>query len=227
MNHIILLSLASLLLYACAPYPRVVMNQPLQPLQPEPTKVIEAVGHSSLSSFKNYPVPQQKLLAIRGAKLDAYRNLAEEVHGVRIKGNTTVKDMVIENDSYRAYVDATLRGAHLMTVSPKGDGIYEAEVSLSLTPKINNCLRHLSPICNNSSNNPIYQSGYNVDSGVSIQTTRNYGSYPNYYPGYNTGYYSGYYSGFSFWGYPSYNNYGCAPNCPDMSYPSVNYFGWY
>ncbi|MFK5984765.1 MAG: LPP20 family lipoprotein [Pseudomonadota bacterium] len=110
-------------------------------------KTIEAVGHSTLSVYKNYPVPQQKLLAIRGAKLDAFRNLAEEIHGVRIKSNTTVKDMVIENDSYRAYVHAMLRGAHLVTITPKAGGIYEAEVAITIVSQTSQCLYYPTDSC--------------------------------------------------------------------------------
>ncbi|MFK5984766.1 MAG: LPP20 family lipoprotein [Pseudomonadota bacterium] len=133
MKYIIIFSLFSLFLSACAPRPLIVMPRPAD-------KIISAIGYSTLSSFKNYPLAQQKLLAIRGAKLDAYRSLAEELDGVRIKSNTTVKDMVIENDSYRAYVNTVIRGAHLVAITPKAEGVYEAEVSLTITPKITGCL---------------------------------------------------------------------------------------
>lgn len=110
-------------------------------------KVIEAVGYSSMSNFDKYPLPQRKLLAIRGAKLDAYRNLAEELYGVRIRSNTTVKDMMIKSDSFRSYIDAMVRGAHVNTVTAKDDGVYEVEISLSLTEDLYACITHKSIEC--------------------------------------------------------------------------------
>ncbi len=106
------------------------------------TKTIEAVGYSNTSNFEKYPQAQRQLLAIRGAKLDAYRNLAEELYGVRIRSNTTVKDMVVKNDSYRAYIDAVVRGAHVETITPRDNGVYEVEVNLTLTRDFYDCLMY-------------------------------------------------------------------------------------
>jgi outer membrane protein FlgP len=168
MKYLIIIIFASMVITACKPVLISVAPQP-QPIKKEP-KIIEATGYSALSNFKNHSISQKKLLAMRAAKLDAYRNLAEEVYGVKIKSNTTVKEMLIENDSYRAYVDTVIRGAHLLTITPKADGIYEAIVSLTLMPNITSCLHNLQSNCSTSS----------------------YGSYntPGYsYPPINAGYY--------------------------------------
>lgn len=106
-----------------------------------PSRTLEAVGYSSLSQFDKYPLAQRRLLAIRGAKLDAYRNLAEQLYGVRIRSHTTVKDMVIKNDSYRAYLDAMVRGAQVQTITPKDDGVYEVEVRLTISDEFYQCLK--------------------------------------------------------------------------------------
>ena len=52
---------------------------------------ISAVGFSSIAisaieEFKN----QRRLMAMRAAKLDAYRSLTEQIHGIYIQGETTV-----------------------------------------------------------------------------------------------------------------------------------------
>ncbi len=140
MNRLLLFLFILIVQSACTPVTQVVVV-------PEKQKVIDAVGYSALSNFKNHPQAQQRLLAIRAAKLDAYRNLAEEVYGVRIRSNSTVKNMLIESDSYRAYVDAVVRGAHLVSITPKEGGVYEAEVSLILTPKMSSCLYRHSADC--------------------------------------------------------------------------------
>jgi hypothetical protein len=108
---------------------------------------IEAVGYATISQFKNYPKAQQRLLAMRAAKLDAYRAIVEELYGTHLKGNTTIRDMVIENDSYRAYFDSMVRGIHLLSITPKGNDIYEAEVELRLSNRSTQCLNNMSASC--------------------------------------------------------------------------------
>lgn len=70
---------------------------------------------------------------MRASKLDAYRALVEEVYGVRITSNSTVSAMVAQQDNFRAYVDAYLRGAKVLTVTPLPDGNYETVMELELS----------------------------------------------------------------------------------------------
>ena len=119
-------------------------------------KVIQSVGYGSVMEFQKAPAAKRKLLAIRAAKLDAYRNLAEEVYGIKIKGNTTVKDMVVQDENYKTSLDAMLRGAHINSITEKKTGFFEAEVSLTLTPRYTLCLFNPGKVCLNSSNQ--YQS---------------------------------------------------------------------
>jgi len=108
---------------------------------------IEAVGYGTISQFKNHPKAQQQLLAMRAARLDAYRNLVEEFYGIRIKGHSSVKDMTIQSDSYRSYFDAIIRGISLLSITPKGNDIYEAEVELVLSGDISDCLASPTDLC--------------------------------------------------------------------------------
>ena len=119
-------------------------------------KVIETVGYGSTHTYKGKPAAQQKLLAIRAARLDAYRNLAEEVYGIRIKGGTTVQDMVIKSEEYSVMLNAFLRGAHINSIVEKENGLFEANASLTLTPRYTFCLSNPDKVCLNSSNQ--YQS---------------------------------------------------------------------
>ncbi len=111
-----------------------------------PDKIV-AVGYGTISQFKNHPKSQQRLLAMRAARLDAYRNLVEEFYGTRIKGHTSVKDMSIESDSYRSYFDSVIRGISLLSITPKGNDVYEAEVELILSGDISNCLSAATTAC--------------------------------------------------------------------------------
>ncbi len=96
------------------------------------TVKLTATGYGASSNFDAYTPGQRRLLAMRASKVDAYRALAEQIHGVRIRGTTTVGAMVAQNDSYRAYVDAYVRGARVISVTPMAEGNYETEVELEL-----------------------------------------------------------------------------------------------
>ncbi|MBS1169703.1 MAG: hypothetical protein H6R01_621 [Burkholderiaceae bacterium] len=91
---------------------------------------ITAIGHGATSSFDGYTPGQKKLMAMRASKLDAYRSLAEQVYGVRLTGNTTVGAMMVQSDSFRVYIDTTLRGARVQSITPMADGNYETVVEM-------------------------------------------------------------------------------------------------
>jgi len=79
-----------------------------------------------------YPDPQRRLMAMRAAKIDAYRSLAERVSGLQIWGGTTIGDMVVEKDRFRVYLDTHLTGAKVITESGQEDGTYETVVELKV-----------------------------------------------------------------------------------------------
>ena len=47
---------------------------------------ITAVGFSSIAIQPSKSLNQRRLMAMRAAKLDAYRNLTEQIHGIYIQG---------------------------------------------------------------------------------------------------------------------------------------------
>ncbi len=77
-------------------------------------------------------VGQNQLLAIRTAKLDAYRTMAEQVYGFRLTGTTTVSSMMVKSDQFRIYVDAVIRGAEVVSVQPIGNEVYEVVLEMRL-----------------------------------------------------------------------------------------------
>lgn len=102
----------------------------------------EAAGRTGKLKVSGYGAPpkddslgtaQRKLMAMRAAKADAYRALAEQLYGVRASGTTTVGDMVIRSDLYRVYVDAYVYGARVVSSLAHPDGIFEVEMELALT----------------------------------------------------------------------------------------------
>ena len=104
-----------------------------------PTK-ISAVGYGSVGSYGQFSSGQQRLMAARAAQIDAYRNLAERVSGFQISGATTVSAFATQNDTVRAFVDASIRGARMVGVTATPDGTYEATVEMELTPQFSNCV---------------------------------------------------------------------------------------
>jgi hypothetical protein len=92
-----------------------------------------ATGYAVIS-VQNHRLPaQQRLLAIRASKLDAYRALTEQVYGQYLDATTTVADMVVQSDSFRARVEGVIYGASLVSITPVGDDTYETTLSLDAT----------------------------------------------------------------------------------------------
>lgn len=96
----------------------------------EKREALTATGYAVIS-VQNHRVPaQQRLLAIRAAKLDAYRSLTEQVYGLRMDATATVADMVVQNDTFRSKVEGVIYGATLVSITPSGDDTYETTLSL-------------------------------------------------------------------------------------------------
>jgi hypothetical protein len=69
-------------------------------------------------------------MAIRASKLDAYRNLTEQVFGQQLDASSTVADMVVTNDTFRTKVEGVIYGARLVSITPVGEDTYETTLSL-------------------------------------------------------------------------------------------------
>jgi hypothetical protein len=126
----------------------VAMPEPVKPEQatqaakapPSPSGLVQsmierrqsmtATGYAVVS-VQNHRLPaQQRLLAIRASKLDAYRALTEQVYGQYLDATTTVADMVVQSDSFRAKVEGVIYGATLVSITPVGDDTYETTLAL-------------------------------------------------------------------------------------------------
>ena len=94
---------------------------------------ITGMGYASVSSQPAKSINQRRLMAIRTARLDAMRNLTEQVHGMQINSRTTVIDAVMQNDSLRATVDGLILGAKTVRINPVGTDTYEVVLELDRT----------------------------------------------------------------------------------------------
>ena len=96
----------------------------------EKRETITATGYAVVTVQNHKNPAQQRLMAIRASKLDAYRNLTEQVYGQQLDASSTVADMVVTNDTFRAKVEGVIYGAVLVSITPVGDDTYETTLSL-------------------------------------------------------------------------------------------------
>jgi len=107
----------------------------------EKRETLVATGYAVISVQNHKLSAQQRLMAIRASKLDAYRALTEQVYGQQLDATTTVSDMVVMSDTFRTRVEGVVYGAVLVSITPVGDDTYET--TLSLDRQVVNDLRAL------------------------------------------------------------------------------------
>ncbi len=73
-------------------------------------QVVRATGEGTDPAFET---AQGRLKAARAAELDAKRRLAEQVYGLQVDSQTTVRDFVAEHDRISTQVDAVLVGSYI------------------------------------------------------------------------------------------------------------------
>ena len=143
--------------------------------QPEDAVKIRVTGYGAPPKAF-YPDPQRRLMAMRAAKIDAYRSLAERVTGIQIWGGTTIGDMVVEKDRFRVYIDTFITGARVIAENPLDDGTFETIVELTVGQPFlvktlpqrapNNCAQHAST--------PVYQQNYSQTASANNMAKPNF-----------------------------------------------------
>ncbi|MGC9385527.1 MAG: LPP20 family lipoprotein [Hydrogenovibrio sp.] len=108
---------------------QVVYKVPKSALKPQLIK-ITGIGYGAESTYDGYTPGQRRLMAIRAAKLDAYRSLAEQLYGIKIDSNTSIATLTAQNDSFRARVNAIVRGARVVSITPMADHNYETTLEV-------------------------------------------------------------------------------------------------
>lgn len=87
-------------------------------------------GYAQVSGQPGKTHNEKRLMAMRAARLDAMRDLVEQIHGIHLTAETTISKAVVQSDSLSALVDGTLRGAKTVSIQPTGEDSYEVILSI-------------------------------------------------------------------------------------------------
>ncbi len=107
--------------------------RPLSALMSQPEVVVEPIkglGYSQVSTQPGKSLNERRLLAIRAARLEAMRDIVEQVHGIRLSSSTTVRDTVVRDDIIRGIIEGELRGARTTKIAPKDSDTFEVHLEL-------------------------------------------------------------------------------------------------
>ena len=91
---------------------------------------LTAVGYAVTSTQPGRNDAQKRLMAIRSARMAAMRDLAEQIHGLKVDSSTTVIDLIVQNDTFRGMVNGTIRGARTVRINPTGTDTYEVVLEI-------------------------------------------------------------------------------------------------
>lgn len=118
----------------------------------EPTSfpVLRAVGYAPINSQPGDSQEIKNIMAMKASKLEAYRELAEQVYGRQVKGSSNFSNMVATDDKLRAKVQGVIRGAKIVKSYPVGN-TYATELELDMKRvhdlyKINNRSRDIKKV---------------------------------------------------------------------------------
>lgn len=122
-----ILLLTLLLLSACSK--RFVSNTPDSPTDEYHEFV--AVGYAVIAAQKGDSDNIKMLNAIKTSKLDAYKELAEQVYGVMLTSENTIKLNQLQDEVLEVKVTGLVRGAKVLRSYHEGD-LYITELGLKM-----------------------------------------------------------------------------------------------
>jgi len=99
-------------------------------------QALASISHMSASAkafWMRYVTGRGRLMAVRAARVDGLRRLAERIRGVFITSETTVRDFVAESDDVNVSMNTFIRGARETGIRYHDDElIVEVEMSVKL-----------------------------------------------------------------------------------------------
>ncbi len=101
-------------------------------IEPEQYPVLKAIGYAPIHPQQGQTPSQREIMALKASKLDAYRELTEQVYGQRINGEQTVANMVMTDSQLQSTVEGVIRGARVVKAYPAGEDTYVTELELDM-----------------------------------------------------------------------------------------------
>lgn len=118
--------LLAVLLTACSGN-RVVDYDTMQ--KPDEFPVLKAVGYAVIDIQPGPSQSEKMLQAIRASKMDAYRELAEQLNGQQVRAHSSYKDLTQTANALDVSVAGMVRGARVVATYPRGN-TYATEMEL-------------------------------------------------------------------------------------------------
>ncbi|RQW63986.1 flagellar assembly lipoprotein FlgP [Vibrio viridaestus] len=118
--RVLLLVLVAVLMMGC---------QPLQTMEKQ--EFLTSVGYASIGDQKGRNDAEKQVRAMRASKIDAYRELAEQVYGMRVSGRADLMDQRLGTEATSGSVDGIIRGAEVVRSYKVGDS-YVTELRLDI-----------------------------------------------------------------------------------------------
>lgn len=118
--------LLALLLTACSGN-RVVNYDAAQ--KPDDFPVLKAVGYGVIDIQPGPSQGEKVLQAIRASKMDAYRELAEQLNGQQVRAHSSYRDLAQTGNVLDVSVSGMVRGARVVASYPRGN-TYATELEL-------------------------------------------------------------------------------------------------
>lgn len=99
--------------------------------KPDSFPTLRSIGYAPISAQPGETAQIKNVMAMRASKLDAYRELAEQVYGYQIQGQSSMKNLVANDDKTRSRVEGVIRGAKVIKSYAVGD-TYATELELDM-----------------------------------------------------------------------------------------------
>jgi len=100
-------------------------------VEPNNYPVLKAVGYAPISLQKGASASQKQLMAIKASKLEAYRELTEQVYGQKVTAGMSVENAVAKDDYLESKVQGVIKGAQIIKTYAVDD-TYVTELELNM-----------------------------------------------------------------------------------------------
>jgi len=102
-------------------------------IEPNSYPVLTAVGYAPIDAQLGLDDSSKTLMAIKASKLDAYRELAEQVFGQKVDGEQALSNLILTNNQLKSSVEGVIRGARVVKTYAVGEDTYATELELDMS----------------------------------------------------------------------------------------------